>query len=186
MRRICACASTRPRRAGRCVEPRWEARFVISLSPTPRAISISPCTDRSRQSASRYRRDLLAALRLARIAGTLPSVVGRRAFRRGGSVCRARGLSCDRCGAKSQRFPPSMILARSRRSSLPKRACRLRAQPTRSSSRFGRSPKGLWGEADETEPHYALDDRRTRPGQSAAGAPPFRVLHGRSLGLAQM
>ncbi|MFZ1988865.1 MAG: GTP cyclohydrolase II [Alphaproteobacteria bacterium] len=143
-----------PDAAGLLVEPGWDAAFIAGLADPSRDLD-QPLHGPLAASREPLAPALLAALRLARIAGTLPSAVGAKLSGAPSAFAEREGFLLIEAGhvpelsAFDDPGPLEAQLVTQAR--LP-----VEGAANAQLIAFRARPKGLWGEAEETEPHYAL------------------------------
>ena len=140
-----------PGAAGLAVEPGWDAGFIAALADPSRDLE-HPLHGPLAAIREPLAPALLAAQRLARIAGTLPSVVAAKLS--SGTAERDGFLAIEEnqvpeLSAFDDPGPMQAQLVTQAR--LP-----VEDAPSAQLLAYRARPRTLWGEAEETEPHYAL------------------------------
>ena len=143
-----------PEAAGLAVERGWDAAFIAGLADPSRDLD-QPLHGPLAAIREPLAIALLAAHRLARIAGTLPSIVGAKlsvepaAFAERAGFLLIEAAQVPELSAFDDPGPLEAQLVTEAR--LP-----VEGAANAQLIAFRARPRALWGEADETEPHYAL------------------------------
>lgn len=143
-----------PQASGLLIEPRWEASFIQALADPSHDLD-QPLRGPLEAIREPLAPALLAAMRLARIAGTLPSVIGASVSGDGSEFAQRQGflaidaMQISELSAFDDPGPlEAQLITQARLPVEGAQNAQLLA--------FRARPRALWGEAEETEPHYAL------------------------------
>ena len=143
-----------PGAASLAIEPAWDANFLRALADPSRDLD-QPLHGPLMALREPLAPALLSALRLARIAGTLPSVIAARLDCAPGALAERNGFlfidaaQVPELSAFDDPGPlEAQLVTQARLPVLGAQSAQLIA--------FRGRPRALWGDAEETEPHYAL------------------------------